>query len=121
MLALAARAAGVIPVDTVHINVHDLDDFEENVILAKKLGFEGNLILHPKEIEIAHRHYTPSKQEIEDASEMLRLSNEAEKINKGVAVMDGKFIGPPMVIAAKKTLKKVNTIEEIERKKTREV
>ncbi|WP_367362443.1 CoA ester lyase [Mesotoga sp.] len=117
MLALAARAAGVIPVDTVHINVHDLDDFEENVILAKKLGFEGNLILHPKEIEIAHRHYTPSKQEIEDASEMLRLSNEAEKINKGVAVMDGKFIGPPMVIAAKKTLKKVRIIEEIEKRK----
>lgn len=119
MIALAARAAGVIPIDTVHINVHDLDDFEENVILAKKLGFEGNLILHPKEIEIAHRHYTPSKQEIEDASEMLRLSNEAEKMNKGVAVMNGKFIGPPMVIAAKKTLKKAKTIEEIESRKGR--
>ena len=119
MIALAARAAGVIPIDTVHINVHDLDDFEENVILAKKLGFEGNLILHPKEIEIAHRHYTPSNQEIEDASEMLRLSNEAEKMNKGVAVMNGKFIGPPMVIAAKKTLAKAQIIKEIEEKKTK--
>ena len=119
MIALAARAAGIIPIDTVHINVHDLDDFEENVILAKKLGFEGNFILHTNKIEIAHRHYTPSNQEIEDASEMLRLSNEAEKMNKGGAVMNGKFIGPPMVIAAKKTLAKAQIIKEIEEKKTK--
>ena len=43
---------------------------------------------------------------MEDAKEMLRLSEEAEKQNKGVAVVNGKFIGPPMVIAAKKILKK---------------
>ncbi|GAI87477.1 unnamed protein product [marine sediment metagenome] len=53
MIALAARATGVIPIDTVHINVHDLKDLEENVKLARILGFEGMLILHPKEIEIA--------------------------------------------------------------------
>lgn len=121
MIALAAKAAGITPIDTVHINVHDLEDFEENVILARQLGFEGSLILHPKEIEIAHRHYTPSEKEVEDASEMLRLSKEAEKQNKGVAVLNGKFIGPPMVIAAKKTLKKAQIIEKIKKQKSKEV
>jgi len=106
LIAMAARANGVIPIDTVHIKVHDLEDLEKNVNLAKILGFGGMLILHPKEIEIAHRYFTPSEKEVEDAEEMLRLSEEAEKQNKGVAVMNGKFIGPPMVIAAKKILKK---------------
>jgi len=106
MIAMAARATEVIPIDTVHIKVHDLEDLEENVKLARTLGFEGMLILHPKEIEIAHRYFTPSEKEVGDAKEMLRLSEEAEKQNKGVAVMNGKFIGPPMVIAAKKILKK---------------
>ncbi len=35
MIALAARANGVIPIDTVHINVHDLEDLEKNLVLAK--------------------------------------------------------------------------------------
>ena len=112
MIALAARATGVIPIDTVHINVHDLKDLEENVKLARILGFEGMLILHPKEIEIAHKYFTPSKNEVTDAKEMLRLQEEAEKNNKGVAVMNGKFIGPPMVIAAKKILERNELIEE---------
>jgi len=112
MIALASRATGVIPIDTVHINVHDLKDLEENVKLARILGFEGMLILHPKEIEIAHKFFTPSKSEVNDAKEMLRLSVEAEKNNKGVAVMNGKFIGPPMVIAAKKILERNKLIEE---------
>ena len=112
MIALAARATGVIPIDTVHINVHDLKGLEENVKLARILGFEGMLILHPKEIEIAHKYFTPSKNEVTDAKEMLRLQEEAEKNNKGVAVMNGKFIGPPMVIAAKKILERNELIEE---------
>jgi len=106
MIAMAARAVGVIPVDTVHINVHDLDDLELNLRLAKKLGFEGMLILNPKEIPLAHKYFSPSEQEVFDAKEMLRLSEEAEKEGKGVALMNGKFIGPPMVIAAKKVLGK---------------
>ena len=68
--------------------------------------------VHPKELEIAHRYYTPSEQEISDAEEMLRLFNEAQAMNKGVAVLNGKFIGPPMVVAAKKILKKAKLVEE---------
>ena len=106
LIAMAARANGVIPIDTVHINVHDLEGLEENVKLARVLGFEGMLILHPKEIELAHRYFSPSEKEVGDAKEMLRLADEAQKQNKGVAVVNGKFIGPPMVIAAKKILEK---------------
>lgn len=106
MIAMAARATGVIPIDTVHIRVHDLDDLEKNVKLARTLGFEGMLVLHPKELEIAHKYFTPSEKEVADAREMLRLSAQAEEMNKGVAVFNGKFIGPPMVIAAKKILEK---------------
>ena len=114
MIAMAARAAGVIPIDTVHINVHDLEDLEKNVKTARLLGFEGMLILHPKELEIAHRHFTPSESEIENAKEMLRLSEKAEEMGKGVAVLNGQFIGPPMVITAKKILERDRLVKQKE-------
>jgi citrate lyase subunit beta/citryl-CoA lyase len=101
---MAAKANNVIPIDTVHIKVHDLEDLERNLIVAKELGFEGMLILNPKELPLAHQYFSPSEQEVEDAREMLRLSAEAEKEGKGVAVMNGKFIGPPMVLSARKML-----------------
>jgi citrate lyase subunit beta/citryl-CoA lyase len=110
LIAMAARANGVIPIDTVHIHVHDLEDLEKNVKFARILGFEGMLILHPKEIEIAHRYFTPSDQEVEDAREMLRLAREVEEQGRGVAVINGKFIGPPMVVAAKKLLERHRAI-----------
>src|SRR5690606_9026626 len=31
MIAMAARATGVTPIDTVHVRVHDLEDLEENI------------------------------------------------------------------------------------------
>lgn len=110
IIAMAARANNVIPIDTVHINVHDLNDLEKNLVVAKNLGYEGMLVLNPKELPLVHKYFSPSDLEVEDASEMLRMSEEAEKEGKGVAVMNGKFIGPPMVVAAKKTLLKHNLI-----------
>ncbi len=106
IIAMAARANGVIPIDTVHINVHDLVDLEKNLILAKNLGFEGMLVLNPKELPLVHRYFTPSEKEVAEAREMLRLAEEAQKDGKGVAIMNGKFIGPPMIISAKKIIQK---------------
>jgi citrate lyase subunit beta/citryl-CoA lyase len=111
-IAMAAKANGVIPIDTVHINVHDLEDLEKNIILAKNLGFEGMLVLNPKELALVHQYYSPSEKEINDAKQMLRLYDEAQAEGKGVAVMEGKFIGPPMVIMAKKMLHKHKLTEK---------
>lgn len=112
MISMAARATGVIPIDTVHVNVHNLQELEENLKVARLMGFEGMLILHPKEILLAHRYFSPSAKEARRAREMLKLSEIAAQDGKGVAVIDGKFIGPPMVIVAKKILERVSLIEK---------
>jgi citrate lyase subunit beta/citryl-CoA lyase len=111
LIAAAAKANGIVPIDTVHINIDDLDDLEENLKLAKNLGFEGMLNLHPKEIELAHAYFSPSEEQVLAAKDMLRLYEESIGDDKGVAVVNGKFIGPPMVATAKKTLKKNNLIQ----------
>lgn len=111
MIVNAARAAGIFPIDTVHIRVHDLDDLEKNLILSKELGFEGMLVLNPKELPLVHQYYSPSQEEIEWAKEMIALAEEAVNAGKGVAVKDNKFIGPPMVKKAKNILKKYKLMQ----------
>ncbi|MBA7679231.1 Citrate lyase subunit beta [subsurface metagenome] len=118
MIAMAARANGVIPVDTVHIKVHDLVNLEKNLIIAKNLGFEGMLVLNPKEIPLVHKYFSPSDHDVRDAREMHRLAEQATKEGKGVAVVNGKFIGPPMIITAKKIIAKNDLILKNKKVKT---
>jgi len=110
MIAMGAKANNVIPIDTVHIRVHDLEDLERNLIIGRNLGFEGMLVLNPKELPLVHQYYTPSDEEVVWANEMLQLSEQAVALGKGVAVKDNKFIGPPMVKMAKDIIKKAELI-----------
>ena len=107
----AARATGVLPIDTVHIKVHDLEDLEKNLVLAKNLGFEGMLVLNPKELPLVNQYFSPSTEEVTWAKEMIQLTEEAKSEGKGVAVKDGKFIGPPMLKMAEKILEKDRKIK----------
>lgn len=110
LISMGARCSGVTPIDTVHIKVHDLEDLERNLIISKNLGFEGMLVLNPKELPLVHKYYSPTEEEVEWASEMIRLSEEAKAEGKGVAVKDNKFIGPPMVKMAQEILEKHNLV-----------
>lgn len=106
IIAMGAKANNVTPIDTVHIRVHDLEDLERNLVIGRKLGFEGMLVLNPKEIPLVHQYFTPSEEEVAWATEMLQLSKDAVALGKGVAVKDNKFIGPPMVRMANNILQK---------------
>lgn len=112
LIAMAARAAKVIPIDTVHVRVKDLEDLEKNLILSKKLGFEGMLCLNPIELDLVHQYYSPTELEVREAEEILRLDKEARINNQGVAILNGKFIGPPFVIKANKIISKHKKILE---------
>ena len=111
---MGARANNVIPIDTVHIKVHDLEDLEKNLKIAKNFGFEGMLTLHPKELSLVHEYFSPSEKEYEHSREVLRLASEAESSGKGVAILNGKFIGPPMVATAKNVIDRYELIKERE-------
>lgn len=115
LIALSARACGIQPVDTVHIKVHDLEDLERNLVISKKLGFEGMLVLNPKELPLVHQYFSPTNEEVEWATEMIDLSNEAILEGKGVAVKDNKFIGPPMVKMANSILQKNELIQNADK------
>lgn len=112
MIVNGARACGVAPIDTVHIDVHNLEDLERNLMLSKKLGFEGMLVLNPKELPLVHHYFSPSDEEVAWAREMVALCDEAKEEGKGVALMNGKFVGPPMLKMAQKILAKQALIEK---------
>jgi citrate lyase subunit beta / citryl-CoA lyase len=113
-IVFAARSAGAIPIDTPHINVHDLKGLELHVSQARTLGFGGMQILHPKEIEICQRYYTVQEEEAKEAYEIVNLYNESSNNNNGVAIMNGKFISPPTYKRALQLIEKYEYIKQFE-------
>lgn len=112
LIAIAAHSAKVAPIDTVHIKVHDLDDLEYNLKVAKKLGFQGMLVLHPKELQLVHQYYSPTEREVKEAQEMVDAFHESEEKGVGVAIIHGKFVGPPLVRNAEKVIDKHQKIKD---------
>lgn len=115
-IVMAARAAGCEPIDTVYLDIRDMEGLANEAMFSKELGFSGMLILHPDQIEVAHRYYSPSDEQIADAQEMLRLNEEAHRQGRGVAFLNGKFIGPPLVIGAKQIMELAEQIRLKEQK-----
>ena len=94
-------------------DLHDLDDLEDNLKLAKNLGFEGTLLLHPKEIDLAHKYFSPTEEELSMARELIKLNEKADSSGKKVAYLGGKLIGPPMLLSARQILDKHELIKKL--------
>lgn len=114
-VVFAARSVGAIPIDTPHVNVHDMEGLKLHIKQARNLGFGGMQILNPKEIEMCHKYYTPSDEQAQEAYEITRLYEEAEKNNNGVAIMNGKFISPPTYKRAVQLIENYERIKSFEK------
>lgn len=113
IIANAAKAHGIVPLDIVHMKVHDLEDLEREANIARDLGYEGKMLVHPKEIPICHECFSPSEEQIKWAEEVVSLCDEAIKEGRGVAYKNEKFIGPPMLKMACEILRKQKLSESI--------
>jgi len=104
LLVMAARAAGIMALDTVYSDVNNEEGFEKEVRLAKQLGFDGKSVIHPNQIPIVNAVYTPTKAEIEKALRVLAAIKEAEAKGSGVISLDGKMVDKPIVERAQRNL-----------------
>lgn len=113
-VAVAARAAGVEPIDTPYVQVHDQEGLREFATHARDLGMAGMLIMTPRQLEVCHQVYTPSEEEVNRAKAIVAAAEDAKKEGRGIVVVDGNFVSPPTVKAAYKVLKRSQAIEALE-------
>jgi citrate lyase beta subunit len=104
MLVIAAKASSVAPLDSVHLAVKDEKAFREDAEVGLRLGFEGKLCIHPRQVEIVNQVYTPTAEEMDHAARILEAAERARAEGRGVFTLDGKMIDAPAIAAARRTL-----------------
>ena len=63
-IAIAARAAGILPIDTPYLRLNDLKGFIEEERKSFELGYAGCLLIHPKQVTDCNNCFSPSMEEV---------------------------------------------------------
>jgi citrate lyase subunit beta/citryl-CoA lyase len=103
-IIIAAKAAGIAPVDSVFSDVGDIEGLKQNVINSKALGFAGMGCIHPRQVAIINEGFSPDEEEIERARSIVLAFDEAKKRGLGVVALGTKMIDKPVVEKALKTI-----------------
>ena len=101
----ASRAAGIeAPLDTVWVDLQDDEGLETSTRQALALGFQGKMCIHPNQIAVVNRVFTPTNAEIDFAERVVAAFAAAEEAGSAAIQLDGKFIDYPIVYRAQRTL-----------------
>jgi citrate lyase subunit beta/citryl-CoA lyase len=90
---LAARAAGVEPIDTVYLDFRDRAGLDAECTAAMRDGFSAKLAIHPDQIDIINRAFTPSPAAIAEARAVIDAFAAAG--DAGVVAIEGRMYDIP--------------------------
>jgi len=110
-IVTASRAAGIeAPLDTVWVDLADRDGLEASARIALGFGFQGKMCIHPDQIAVVNRVFTPSDAEIAFAERVAAAFAKAEAEGSAAIQLDGKFIDYPIVYRAQRVLQRIAAI-----------
>lgn len=115
-VAMAAHAAGLVAIDTPEPNYTDLAYLEKECTLARSVGYEGKLCIHPDQVAVANRVFFPTVGELDEAREIVELF-EREGIARGRAAIpaNGKMIDTPIYSRARRLIEWAETAQAMEK------
>ena len=99
-----AVAAGVQPVDGVFADFKNDKGLNAESEAARREGFTGKLAIHPGQVPVINAAFTPSKNDIAHAEEVV-AAFEAQP-NAGVLSVGGKMVDRPHLVQARRVLER---------------
>ena len=117
-LAIAARAAGILPLGFIGTvaDYKDLDAFRETIRRSRRLGFRGASVIHPAQVPILNEEFAPGADEVASARKIVAAYDEAVAAGRGSISVDGKMVDVPVVLRAQEVLAISEAIRERERR-----
>jgi citrate lyase subunit beta / citryl-CoA lyase len=95
---LAAKAYGKLALDSVYLDIKNLDGLRAEVDDAVAVGFDAKVAIHPTQVAVIRAGYTPTDKEIEWARAVL----EAATRERGVFQYQGLMVDMPVLRRAER-------------------
>ncbi|MFZ2173992.1 MAG: CoA ester lyase [Rhodococcus sp. (in: high G+C Gram-positive bacteria)] len=90
---LAAKGYNRLALDSVYLDIKDLDGLRAEAADAVAVGFDIKVSIHPGQVEVVRGAYTPSPEESDWARRVLAAAAE----QRGVFTFEGKMVDAPVL------------------------
>ena len=100
----AAHAAHVPAIETVYPDFRDLDGLAAYAARGARDGFTGMMAIHPDQVPVINRAFTPSEAEIASARAIVEAF--AADPHAGVLAIDGRMVDAPHFTQARRVLER---------------
>ncbi|HEX7750858.1 MAG TPA: CoA ester lyase [Novosphingobium sp.] len=103
LTVLGAATAGVTAIETISADFKDLDALRARAEKVRRDGFRGMMAIHPAQVDVINRAFTPTEAEIAEAQEIVDLF----AANPGVGAIGwkGGMLDRPYLSRAQQLLK----------------
>ena len=91
-MVMAAKANGLLAIDAPFGNFKDPRGLENAASMAAALGCDGKWVIHPDQIEIVNKRFSPAPEEIGRAKQILDAMTAAGASSKGAIAVDGQMV-----------------------------
>ena len=84
--------------------VNDEAAFDATVRAGRAMGFTGSVCIHPRQVPIVNRGFSPTSEEQAWAARVVAADDEAREKGLGAVLVDGRMIDRPIVERARRWL-----------------
>ncbi|MBF6298611.1 CoA ester lyase [Nocardia amamiensis] len=103
---LAAKAYGKFALDSVYLDIRDLDGLRAEAEDAVAVGFDAKVAIHPRQVPVLRAAYAPSQ---DDTAWARRLLAEAPK-HRGVFAFEGRMVDAPVLRHAEQIVRRAERV-----------
>lgn len=97
---LATKARGLFALDSVVLDIENVDRLRSETDDAVAVGFDGKVAIHPRQVPVIREAYAPSEEDLAWARRVLG----AVSSNRGVFEFEGKMVDAPVLRQAERIL-----------------
>lgn len=105
-VVIAAAAYGLAAIDMVCFDLNDQSGFKAECRVGRSFGYAGKMVIHPNQVAISNRVFSPSPAEIAHAERIVAAYQSQQDAGVGAFTLDGRMVDLPVVRAAELMLEK---------------
>jgi citrate lyase beta subunit len=110
-LVTATAAYGLQAVDTVYVDLNDLETLAQECHFVRRMGYRGKMAIHPRQTPVFNELFSPTAEEVAAAQRLIDAFNAEQAAGRGVFELDGKMVDMPMLRSAQRVVAEAKAVQ----------
>ncbi|KAA6178655.1 CoA ester lyase [Pseudomonas marginalis] len=114
-IAIAAHSMSLMVIDSPCFKLNNDKALRSEIEIAKEFGYSGKIAIHPSQVELINKLFTPTATELKKARAIIKCLEASEPLT-AISSLDGEMLGPPFEVMARRLLAINESLSKFNRK-----